>query len=263
LENLHAPLHLPNGTDSVKSAHEREALQSLDWCSSIRVHRSPVTYPAFSQLCDARFGAALATDGYRPFAALHYGRIVGDVFQFFLAHCSQGPQAALSIEMGSLLLCEPHNFLSLDLGGSFPDETLAKTYVAPDEGQWHQAVDLAVVDYLTIARARMDRRSRLSGLMDHGFALLGRSGSPHLWFTLAVGHVRLDDETRARALAQEALVRYRKSTELEPNASWAIKGAQRAELLVKELYAVRAGRLLDGWKAGTLSSLGLDVLPAS
>lgn len=221
-----------------------------------------LTERSFSQLFDARFKAVLAPDGYHSLGLLHYARVVGDVLQFFIAHTSQHPeseQAELSLEAGCLLLCEPHTFLSLDIGGSFPDEQTPRTYVSPTSAQWPQVAELAVFDYLTIGRPRMDKRSGVPGLMDHVFTRLGRSGSPHLWFTLAVGHARLGDEVRARGFAQEALVRYRKAAEETPSASWAHKGEQRSELLVHELYAVRSERLLEGWRSGTLSALGLNT----
>lgn len=219
-----------------------------------------MTETSFAQTFDARFRAALAPDRYLPFAPLHYGRIIGDVLQFIIAHCNSEPQAELTLETGTLLLCEPHSFLSFDIGGGFPNEQQASTYRAADRAQWQQVSELAVLDYLAVVRPRLEKRSSLSALMDHVFTLLGHSGSPHLWFTLAVGHARLADETRARALAQEALVRYRKCAEHEGPAMWPKKGEQRCELLVHELYADRTQRLLDGWKAGTLAALGLENL---
>lgn len=259
LKNLHTGC-TNKREPSFQGGLRRQALQTSKPCSSIEATLTP---PSFAKVFDARLAAVLATDGYQAFAPLHYGRIQGDVLQFVIAHYEQherSQQVVLALEMGSLLLCEPHAFLSLDIGGNFPDEKATKTYVAEKPEHWVQTAELVVLDYLAVARARIDKRFPLPALMDHVFTLLGHSGSPHLWFTLAVGHARLGNEPRARRFAQEALVRYRHCAEAEPQATWTSRGEQRCELLVHELYAGRAQGLLDGWKAGTLRTLGIEAL---
>jgi hypothetical protein len=252
-------LHVANTTASVKPGGLCQHLQSPRHFASITHQLAALS---FTQVFDARFAAALTPDGYRSFAPLHYGRVQDDVLQFFVAHCSDGPRAQLSLEAGSLLLCEPHGFLSFDIGGTFPDEQRSQTYTTSNDAQWQHTVELAVLDYLTIGRPRMAKRAKLTDLMDHVFTLLGHSGSPHLWFTLAAGHARLGEESKARDLAQEALIRYRKCAEHDPRASWPQKGEQRCERLVHALYAVQAERLLEGWKAGTVAALGVQSLVA-
>lgn len=121
-------------------------------CFSIHV---PLLHPSFAQVFDARFAAVLATDGYRAFAPLHYGRVQGDVLQFFIAHCEHAEPSELALEMGTLLLCEPHAFLSLDMGGNFPNEDATRTYIAESPQKWLHATELVVLDYLALALTKL------------------------------------------------------------------------------------------------------------
>jgi hypothetical protein len=122
--------------------------------------------------------------------------------------------------------------------------------------------------YLSELRPRLQARASLPGLMDAVLGHLGASGSAHLWFTLAVGHARLGEETKARRFAQEALSRYRATCQPNSdgspnvNAAWAKKGEQRAESLMDALYKSRTTTLLDGWRSGTIAALGLASLEA-
>jgi hypothetical protein len=219
-----------------------------------------VTDAAFSEAFEARLFPTLQVDGYCRLAPLHFGRVAGDVFQLLVLHREQGTPA-FHVEYASLLLVEPHAFASFDLGGRFPEDSV---YSALPEGLPH-AFETVLVDYLTVLRPRLQARLNLTGLMDVALHSLGASGSPHLWFTLAVGHARLGQEAKARGFAQEALSRYRAlcepSTDGSPNVNttWATKGEQRAELLVDALYTGRIVPLLEGWRSGTIAALGLTA----
>lgn len=218
-----------------------------------------MTDAVFTTAFEARVLPSLLVDGYRRLAPLHYARVVGDVCQLLLVAMTPHPPA-FHVEYTSLLLVEPHAFASFDLGGRCP-EVDAYPASPPD---LDRGLDALLMNYLSQLRPRLQASAELPGLMDATLRQLGESGSPHLWFTLAVGHARLGDETKARRFAQEALIRYRAAGEPNPDGSpnpntpWANKGRQRAESLVDALYAGRTTALLEGWRSGTLVALGLD-----
>lgn len=219
----------------------------------------------FQSALEQRAMPVLHLDGFRRVSPLHYGRILGDVFQLLLLHLDVH-RGTFQAEYTSVLLVEPHTFASFDLGGPFPDGQLGKVYKASSLAELSHDLEVFLVDYLTVARPHLQVRGQLTGLLDAALRALGGSGSPHLWFTLAVGHSRLRDEKAARRYAQEALARYRTycqpAADGSPNANlpWAKRGEQRAELLIEALYAGRTPHLLDGWRTGTLSALGLTAL---
>lgn len=210
---------------------------------------------------EARVQPALQVDGYRRLAPLHFGRIVGDVFQLLVAQVAV-PSPEIYVEHTSMLLLEPHAFANFDLGGRVPE---VGGHTVADEPVSH-TVERLLAEYLTALRPRLQVRATLRGLMDLAMHRLGESGSPHLWFTLAVGHARLGEEGKARGFAQESLSRYRDACTprsdalVSVNAPWANKGEQRAALLVDALYTGRIAPLLDGWRSGTVAALGIEAL---
>lgn len=209
---------------------------------------------------ESRILPALQVDGYRRFAPQHYGRLVGDVLQFLVVEYDAA-QVSFQLEYASMLMVEPHSFLSFDLGGRLPDA--AKSGRPSAARELSHAVDDLLVDYLGVLRPRSQAHARLPGLMDLALSRLGETGSPHVWFTLAVGHAHLAKENPARRYAQEALGRYRALCEPNPdgtpniNSPWAKRGEQRSELLIDALYTGRVAPLLDGWRSGTVTALGL------
>lgn len=211
---------------------------------------------------ESRILPALQVDGYRRFAPQHYGRLRGDVLQFLVASFDAG-SAQLQLEYASMLLVEPHGFLNFDLGGRLLGAASPNPASASATREMSHTVDALLVDYLAALRPRLERHAQLPGLMDLALGRLGETGSPHVWFTLAVGHALLAQEEPARRYAQEALGRYRALCEPCPdgspnvNAPWAKRGEQRSGLLIDALYTGRVAPLLDGWRSGTLAALGL------
>lgn len=221
-----------------------------------------VTDAAFVAAFEARLLPVLQVDGYRRLSQLHYGRIDEDVFQLLVV---QAPPSGkhFYLEHAALLLVEPHAFVNFDVGARFPE---TGGYCLFDDVTSSGDSERLLVDYLTVLRPRLQMRANLVHFLDLVLRQLGESGSPHLWFTLAVGHARLGQEKAARRYAQEALTRYRTLGEpplggvANVNANWARKGEQRAELLVDALYSGRVAALLDGWRSGTVAALGLENL---
>lgn len=228
---------------------------------SLRDGVYPLTDAEFAATFQARVYPALQVDGYRCVAPLHFGRLVGDVLQLLVVHFTP-ERLELFVEHTSMLVVEPHGFANFDLGGRTP----ARGAFVASKSAVSQAVDAWLMEYFTTLRPRLEAAAALAGLMDVALHALGQSGSPHLWFTLAVGHARLGREKQARGFAQEALARYRahceRSADGSPSlsAAWAQKGEQRVELLLDALYSGRVGPLLDGWRTGTLAALGLATL---
>lgn len=211
---------------------------------------------------ETRLLPALQVDGYRRFAPQHYGRLLGDVLQFLVVEFDAAARS-FQLEYATMLLVEPHTFLSFDLGGRFPPLASVEPSSADAARTVSHAVDALLVDYLAMLRPRLQTQVTLPGLMDLALSRLGETGSPHVWFTLAVGHAYLAKENPARRYAQEALGRYRAFCEPNPdgspnvNSPWAKRGEQRSELLIDALYTGRVAALLDGWRSGTVAALGL------
>ena len=221
-----------------------------------------VTDVALTTAFETRLEPALQVDGYRRLAPLHYGRIRYDVYQLLVVHFVS-EASEFHVEHATMLLVEPHTFANFDLGGRFPESS---AYSFGTQRDLSHDLETLLMEYLTVLRPRLQARAALTGLMDVTLHQLGGSGSPHLWFTLAVGHARLGDEKKARSFAGEALSRYRAHCVPSPdgspnvNAPWAHKGEQRAELLVDALYSGRIAPLLDGWRSGTIAALGIAAI---
>lgn len=202
---------------------------------------------------------ALDNDGFRRFAPRHFGRIRDDVLQFLVLQEASSQPPGFGIEYGNLLLAEPHTFLSFDLAGRLPDGAPDALYLLNSHPQVDTVLEQALIDYVTSCRPMLQRVSTLRGFLAATLDTLSDTPHPHSLFTIAASYARagrIDDAERYAVRAREHYTRHQGAS----TNQWAQRGELRCTRLLESLYAGTVVSLQDGWRAGSVRALGVDIL---
>jgi hypothetical protein len=242
---------------------------SVSLIFDVRQKTNTVPPPSVSKQFKALVAPDLLALGFSA-GSKTYWRVTGEVFQAVFIHTETRIRREFMIEYCTFLVCVPHAFHTLDLGGRFPVETQGTSYPAdtlerldssmvrvrgdmPRLLEWFRSTETTdgyIRTYLHHIAKQPPR------LVENG----------HTSFALACGYAVAGDFQAARPYAIRALsefegilASYRAVGPL--GVHWAPEWIERAQSLVAAIDRRSVRALLEGWRGFTIGALKLDGCP--
>ena len=202
-------------------------------------------------------------DGFLQLNAKKYARIVdSDVLQTIILHVDSRLRRSYSIEYCSLIMSEPHEFLSLEIGGKFEKLSAGKSYGAVTEDMLEKTIHRAAIAYKEDALPKLQKQASLEGIKN-SYLLLRKNenyDNPNTLFSIACSYAALNDEKNAFDYAIETYELCKSMEPTEPNTEWVSTKIDLSDRLINALKSENYNNLLREWRDFTISSLKLDKL---
>ncbi len=210
----------------------------------------------------------MAKDGFQRFGGKKYGRVVGDVGQFFFLHVDSTLVRTFWIEFTTMLLCEPNEHVTLTLGGKFPNGAprqggMGWSFGARSEWDLTDNIGRVKRGYIEHCKPYLDDCLSLSGCIAASREMIGEPGCymPHLHRTLACGAARIGDSGEALRLAKLSIAGM-ETKRGDVDLPWGETANADTRSLIEAMDEGLEQTLLEGWRAQTIQALGIERLDA-
>lgn len=206
--------------------------------------------------------------GFTQHGGKQFRRVRGDVVQFVTPHVENRGYRTFIIQYCSMLICDRHEFISLEHGGRLPIGSTGRSYRAePDEALARSIADITAA--MPSLVQWFEACATLAGFLQT-YAERVKGEHPNLVtngpsaFTFACGYAALGDLATARVHAEramaEAQARLAALLAQYPDESHGVReGVETCAALIESLDRGQPGPLLDKWRSETSTALDLPA----
>jgi hypothetical protein len=195
--------------------------------------------------------------GFKRYGNKRYGRIRGHICQQLFLHVETRLSREFRIEYAAKVICQPHEFDSLDPGGQLP------SHRAGSESSLKRSIELTASSISALTSWYEQSITPTRFLQVYNAFLTERpvlKKNGHSAFTFACGYAALGDCERSIDWAEQAEADFETIYAENPMCDWAVVGADQSRTLKNAVKNGTSAELLETWREFTITQLKLQSL---